>query len=348
MKRTIAVLVISLGLGVAGLAIVGGEALWTTATYRPTRLDLPMALVIVTTLVAQWLAPLFRVRYLVLVHGYRVTRLDAWLAHVAMVMGTALTPGGSGGAPALAAALARVGVPLGTGMGVAMQVGVLDLVMFAWLIPLGLVLRVAGTSLSVPWQQIATGIAGAGAASAVAIALVRYPRPIVAGLLALQRVRGLRRWAARLRDLARGYYRAARTFAAMGPGAWVYLQVVTLVAWLGSFVLLWSLMRSFGQGVALVDVVSVLSVVTLVSFVVPTPGAAGYMEAAVGLAAGAAPLVWWRLGNFYLVYLLAPLATASLWRRGSWRRQVANRRASRGAISGADAEVRPPRGSTRP
>lgn len=345
MKRTLAVLLLTIALGVAGLVVFGGPTLRTT-TYRPVRLDVLTVAVVVVSLLTQWIVPLFRLRFLAAVHGYRVPRLHAAMAHVAMVFGSAVTPGGSGGAPALAAALAHVGVPLGTSMGVAMQVAVLDLVLFAWLIPVALITRAAVGSLTVPWQVGAAGIAAVAVAVALAMALVRLPRPIVAAVLALTRVRALRRWAPRLRALARSYYRAARTFADLGLGAWSYLQTLTLAAWLASFVMLWGLMRAFGQDAGLLDVVTSMSIVTLVSFFVPTPGAAGFTEAAVSLTAATAPLVWWRLGNFYLAYVLAPLAAWGLWRRppvAAIRVGVASPRVTAEATAG-----RPRDGSTRP
>jgi uncharacterized membrane protein YbhN (UPF0104 family) len=65
--------------------------------------------------------------------------------------------------------------------------------------------------------------------------------------------------------------------------------------------------------VGLLATLALLSSITLVSHVVPTPGASGFVEAAVGLSVGAgggaaAALLIWRLASFYVIFLLGPPA----------------------------------------
>jgi uncharacterized membrane protein YbhN (UPF0104 family) len=128
----------------------------------------------------------------------------------------------------------------------------------------------------------------------------------------------LRRWERRLRGQARGFYRSARTFAALGPRRWTFLMVASVAAWMANFGLLWTLLELYGGGVGYLDVLALMSGLTVVSFLVPTPGAAGFMELAAGVStrapvgpAAVAAVVWWRLGTFYLTYLIGPLAS---WR----------------------------------
>ncbi len=123
------------------------------------------------------------------------------------------------------------------------------------------------------------------------------------------------RFASRLRRVARDYYRSMGAFVKMPGSYWVKLHLVTAASWMGSFVLLWLLLELYGVEVGLLATLATLSSLTLVSHFVPTPGAAGFMEAAVGFSIGANPgggaaaaLLVWRVASFYAIFLLGPLA----------------------------------------
>ena len=318
MKRTLLLLAFSLSLGALGLWIAGGDARLLGLAHRPTDVSAGLVAVAFGSLIAIWVVPLLRLQYLAATHGYLVRPHAALLAHVLMVFGAAVTPGGTGGAPALVAALARFGIPVGTSLGISIQIFVLDLVLFAWLIPLGLLRAIATDAVDLPLAFEAISTALVLGAVAAAFWLWRCPRVIARLILALARVRWFHRWSARLRRQARAYFRSATTFAKLGIASWLWLQAITFVGWIGNFVLLWSLARLFGHDVGLVDLITLMSVVTLVSFFVPTPGASGFIEAAVVLgtdgAASTGHLVWWRLGSFYVAYAFGPLAGAWLTR----------------------------------
>ena len=315
MKRLLLMVLLSFTLGFLGLYLVSREALLDPASYLPVDLGTSLLALVLLSFSLMWIIPYRRLQLLAQQHNYRLRAYPAWLAHVAMVFGTALTPGGSGGAPTLVAALTRLGVPWGTGIGMAVQIFILDLVVFAWLIPLGLFYAIFSDTLVLPLKLELLSLIAALVALFGALMLGRHPRPIVRLLLFLARRRLLQRWTVRLRQAARSYYRSARAFAAMRLREWLWLQLVTLLGWLANFTLFWALLTIYGSQVRLVDIVVLLSVITLISFAVPTPGAAGFMEFFVGLAAGghvaqpiAAPILIWRLGSFYLTFVLGPLA----------------------------------------
>ncbi len=335
MKRLLLMVLLSFTLGFLGLYLASREALLDPASYRPVDLSAsPIALGLLS-FGLMWLIPYRRLQLLARQHGYRLSPYTAWLAHVAMVFGAALTPGGSGGAPTLVAALTRLGVPLGTGIGLAVQTFILDLVVFAWLIPLGLLYAIFSDTLVLPGKLELLSLIAALVALSGALMLGRYPRPVVRLMLSLARRRLVQRWAVRLRQAARSYYRSARAFAIMQLREWLWLQLVTSLGWLANFTLFWALLTVYGSQVRLLDIVVLLSVITLISFLVPTPGAAGYMEFVVGLTAGghlaqpiAAPILIWRLGGFYLTFVLGPLAGWLLllhkpprWLQRWWRRR---------------------------
>jgi uncharacterized protein (TIRG00374 family) len=313
MRRRHGFTLLAIVLGLVGAYLGSGDALLDPATYRPERLSFVGVTAAFAFLAGLWLLPACRLRLLARFQGHGIGRRSALLAHVAMMLGAAVTPSGSGGAPTLVAALGRMGIPWGAGMGIALQIFILDLLALACLVPLAL-LHLLDTDGQTPQLAWLTGVVGV-AALLGAMALTMRPRPIVRTLLLLGRLRGLRRWRGGLRSLARGYYRSARTFASLGARHWSRLLIVSLLGWLASFGLLWNLLVIYGGDQRYPDVVARMSVVSVLSFVVPTPGASGFMElaATVGTRAPAAPAVTaavmgWRLGTFYLTYLLGPVA----------------------------------------
>jgi glycosyltransferase 2 family protein len=338
-KRRIAFVALSVALGVAGAYLVGRGAVLEAATYRPLRPSAGTLLGSLACLAALWWLPAWRLRLLARFQGQPIGGGSAWLAHVVMMLGAAVTPSGSGGAPTLIAALSRLGVPWGTGMGIAIQIFILDLLALACLVPVSLAYAFGARR---GWDlDMGLLVAGAGAVALVgALWLTMTPRPLVRLLLSLGRRRPFRRLERRLRGQARGFYRSARTFAALGPRRWTVLMVASVAAWMANFALLWTLLELYGGGVGYLDVMALMSGLTVVSFVVPTPGAAGFMELAAGFAtrapvgpAAVAAVVWWRLGTFYLTYLIGPLA--------SWRLMTVRAPATGSEGPGADGRAAP-------
>ena len=105
----------------------------------------------------------------------------------------------------------------------------------------------------------------------------------------------------------------------------VTLNTVTAVHWLAAFVLLWGFLELYGVELSLVTTLSLLNVLTLVSQFVPTPGGAGFVEAAVGLSVGpyaangsvAGALLLWRILAFNIIFLIGPLAGWLLYLRAN-------------------------------
>ncbi len=125
----------------------------------------------------------------------------------------------------------------------------------------------------------------------------------------------MRRFASWLRRVARDYYRSARAFLKLPASYWLTLNLVTAAGWFSGFLMFWLLLRLYGVEADLLATLAILSSITLVSHVVPTPGASGFVEPAVGLSIGASPgghaaaaLLIWRLATFYVVFILGPPA----------------------------------------
>lgn len=338
-KRLLAALLLSCGLGIAGLYLATRESVLSPAIYRPNQPSLALAALALISLLALWTAPVVKLRLLAAAQGLRLRSGEAFLAHVAQVFGTAMTPSGTGGGPAMMLAFERLGVAVGTGLGIAIQLFVLDLAALGVLIPVGLTYLLLFSPLALPTATAVLGGALAVLALVASLALARYPRLLYTALLWLSRLRPLQRFSERLTRVAREYFVSAVAFRDMPLTTWSALHGSNLVAWLASFMLFWALLQAFGAEARLLDVLSVLSIVTLIGFFVPTPGAAGVTELMVGLAVGAsasatsiaAPVVLWRAGTFYIVYLLGPVCAWVLLSRsrGSWlegRRRRAERR----------------------
>jgi uncharacterized protein (TIRG00374 family) len=315
-KRTWSVIALSLGLGLLGLYLVAGKAIFRAETYRLAHLTPALGLLALTLLIGHWLLPAYRLKVLSRAQGHSLPFLTALFLHILGVFSSAITPSGSGSAPAIAAGFQRAGVPWGQGVGIAVQIMVLDLVFFAWVLPVSLVYLLLSGFTALPLQLVVLALASGLAAVAGAVVLGRYPRLAVRAFLWLARRASLRRFRPRLYAGARDYYRSSRLFMRISWRRWFSLQALSALSWLSGFALLWLLIDP-GHGLPLVPTLAVLSVATLLSYVVPTPGGAGFIEVAVGYGIAAhvsqselaAPLLLWRLGTFYLVFLLGPLAT---------------------------------------
>jgi uncharacterized protein (TIRG00374 family) len=168
-------------------------------------------------------------------------------------------------------------------------------------------------TLELPPSTRVIALAAGCLAIAVAVVLSRRPQLVVSLIFAVSRWPLMARFTSALRKVARDYYRSARTFLKMPLSYWLALHLATAAGWFGGFVLLWLLLELYGVDARLLATLAILSSLTLISHFVPTPGAAGFMEAAVGLSIGAgggvaAALLVWRLASFYIIYLLGPPA----------------------------------------
>jgi uncharacterized protein (TIRG00374 family) len=310
-RRTIIVVLLSLVLGVAGLYLAVGGAVFRPETYRVQHFSVPLLILAVTAFLAKWLSPAVRIGLLCRTQKIQLSYRSTLLAHLGAMFVAAFTPNNTGVGPATVAALGRLGVPLGRGIGVAVQLFVLDLIFFAWTVPLGLAYLVYFDKIALPPDTKAAALATTALTITGAVALIRHPRLVARLLLASADWLLLSRFAPRLRQSARDYYRSAIAFRKATVSTWFALSVFTISQWFGSFLLFWSLLRLYGVQANPLAVLAILSSLTLVSHFVPTPGAAGFMEAAVGFSIGAgaaAALLIWRLASFYAIFVLGPLA----------------------------------------
>jgi uncharacterized membrane protein YbhN (UPF0104 family) len=315
LTRFLIALVLSLVLGFLGLYVVGGKALFEAETYRPQSSNVLVVAICVVALLAEWLLPAERIRLLCLSQYVALPYRSALLVNILSVLGGSVIPGGVGQGPAVVAVLGRLGLPVGKGIGVMMQIYVLDMLFFAWSVPLSLWYLIYSETIALPRDLKVLILVALSFVLAGAVLLGRYPRLIVDLLLTVAKWPFLRRFEVKLRKIAHDYYRSSRSYLSMPFSSWVKLHLATAANWLGGFVLLWGLLNLYGIANSVLSTVALLNIITLASQFVPTPRGAGFVEATVGLsisanhgASIAAALLIWRLLTVYISFLLGPLA----------------------------------------
>jgi uncharacterized protein (TIRG00374 family) len=196
-----------------------------------------------------------------------------------------------------------------------MQTYVLDMIFFAWSVPLSLWYLVYSDTITLPADLKNFTLVAVSFVLVVAIILGRYPRLIVGLLLIVAKWPLLRRFEVRLRKVAHDYYRSSRSYLNMPTYSWLKLHLLTAANWVSGFVLLWGLLELYGLDISFLGTLALLGVITLASQFIPTPRGAGFVEAAVGLSVGisqgggvAAALLVWRLLTVYASFILGPLA----------------------------------------
>jgi uncharacterized protein (TIRG00374 family) len=316
LARALAIFGISLALGFAGLYLVAGGQIFRIETYRvrdPSALILALCAI---AFIAEWFV-MDPARIWLLCRNQKIELpfRSAVLVHLTSMFVASVTPGNAAVGPTTAVALGRLGVPFGKSIGIAIQVIILDMIYFAWTVPLSLGYLIYSDAFRLPAGPEFAAFAIAALAIVGAILLTRYPRPVARLILALARWHLLARFATRLRKIARDYYRSARAFKSMAVSTWLALNLVVAAGWLGGFLLFWLLLKLYGVDADLLATLAILNTITLVAHVFPTPGGSGFIEAALGLSVGAragggvaAALVVWRLASYHVIFLLGPLA----------------------------------------
>jgi uncharacterized protein (TIRG00374 family) len=241
--------------------------------------------------------------------GARIPFVSALRVHALALFGTMITPGGSGGAPALAFALTRRGMPAAKSWSVAIGTFAIDTLFFAWTLPLALPALIASGALPASTAWLPLGAVAVALSAALATLLMF--RIAWLQMLASRLFRGpLLRFRRRaLRGVER-FVKANDAFPTGRLGWHVRMQALTLVSWLGFFAVLPMVAAGFGVSASPLALVGFQLIVTAVSAVVPTPGASGFFEAAIGtfllrldrLAPASAIALTWRLLTFYLFF----------------------------------------------
>lgn len=313
---------LSVVFGVVGLVVVAGRAVFQPETYLLTHYRPGLALLALLAFLATWLAPVFRIQILCR-ERIKVPFGRALLVQLATSFGAAVTPGKSGAGVAGTAALSTLGLSVGQGFNLAVQQALLDLAFYSFALPLSLAYIVLSGKFQLPLSLELAGLALSVGLVAAIVFKRNLPRLLLRGALLATRLPlpgRVTRW---LRRATLDYYRSAHTLE-LSRAEWLGAHVATAVGWLGNYFLLWTLLQLDGAEAALPAVLAIVTVVSITANVVPTPGGSGFTEVAVGLATQAqsssrvaAALLLWRLGTFYIIYLVGPLVSWLLYRTRS-------------------------------
>jgi uncharacterized protein (TIRG00374 family) len=317
--RAVVVFVLGLALGFGGLYLVAGDQIFRIQTYRVRDPSLLVVALCVVAFIAEWFV-MDPARIWLLCRNQKIPLRfrSAVLVHLTSMFAASVTPGNVGVGPVIAVALKRLGVPFGKGVGVAIQVFIFDMIFFAWAVPLSLGYLIYSNTLRLPPVSEFAAFAIAGLAIVGAVFLTRDPRSVVRLILITARWPFLNKFAPRLRKVARDYYRSAIAFRNMSLFSWLMINVVVAAGWFSGFVLFWLLLKLYGVEVDLLATLAILTSITLVSHLFPTPGGSGFMEAALGLSIGAgggaaAALLIWRLASYHAIFFLGPPAAWLLY-----------------------------------
>jgi uncharacterized protein (TIRG00374 family) len=254
-----------------------------------------------------------RIRSLTRSLGYRLRFWSAVRSHILGLFSAAITPSGSGNAPAIALMLVRDGVSRTHAWSVALYTGIVDLLFFAWGVPASLlVLKLTGHLPRVRWLIIA------GIVVSVLFLLLWYL--IAFHLSALPRLiirlfswRPLRPFRSRATTFSRKLSGTVLRLSRRTRLETLYLQALSVGTHLSIFAMVPVIATNLELSLSPLPTVATLFLVYIVSHVVPTPGGSGFLELTLPLLlapeqpARAAPLVLvWRVLSFYSVFILGP------------------------------------------
>ena len=242
--------------------------------------------------------------------------VSVWRGTRAFILGlfcAAVTPSGGGNAPAIALALRRDGVRSSLAWAITLYTSVLDLLFFAWAIPLAALILYLGGYLPSLWLWLSLLLAPL-------CLLLWYGLSFKLGrlkrvLLYLFAFPFLKRWQ---RAAGRFLERFDETAQFIAQQPWrnqFYLQVTTTALHLGLYAIFYAVARDLELNVTLGETLALLLLVSITSYVVPTPGSSGYLEVALTYAFArnadtslVIPAVLaWRGFSFYLSVVVGAL-----------------------------------------
>lgn len=310
--RLLRPLLLSLAFGVLGLgaALIFGKPkdLLVIRQLSPQTLLFCILLMLIS-----FLSGGLRVLFLVHQLGYRLRFWSAVRSHILGLFSAAITPSGSGNAPAIALMLSRDGVSTPHAWSVALYTGVVDLLFFAWGVPASLVVLAATGHMPEGRWLIVVGIVVSALFLSlwylIAFHLETAPRLIIR----LFSWGPLRRFRSRATTFSRSL---SQTIVRLSATTWrgeLYLQVLAMGTHLSIFAMFPVIAANLGLRLEFIPTVATLFLVYIVSHVVPTPGGSGFLELTLPLllvperpALALPAVVVWRLVSFYSIFILGP------------------------------------------
>lgn len=318
--RTVLTSVALSAVGLVLVAVLVGEPADLARLWRMDRAALASALALLALSYACGGA---RIVLLARAAGARVSFLRGIRAHLLGLFAAAVTPSGSGNHPALAVALRREGMPAATAWSITVYTTILDLLFFAWSVPVSLAALALGEELLAPslaWLAIPAGAGFAGLWFVLAFRL-RWLGRLVLRAFSLPL---LRRWRRRATRFVSEMEVATGTVTGGGYLTHGVLQLLTALLHLSIHAIFFAY-ATLGLGAPL-DLLPTLMVLLLVSvgaYLIPTPGGSGYVEFAASFmftrqadSGVITPAVLaWRLTGHYLALVIGPILGGTMLAR---------------------------------
>jgi len=272
---------------------------------------------VVGAVVAMGLAFVFaglRLKVLCARLGFDLRLLHAVRAHILGMFSATVTPGGSGNMPAIALTLQHHGVRGGRAWAVGVAVFGADALFHSWTTPIALAILYTEHIFPRTRAWLSLGVFAIVIAAVVAYVVqyrLHWLEPISRALL-----RGpLMRWRRSGLRFVDAMLEANRLFASAPPRFHLLVQLLSLLAGLSFYSILWLLARGLGVGVSLQGVAAALTLINVLATFVPTPGGSGFFELGIsylliqrggGSSVPAVVLVW-RVLTYYSTFLLGPM-----------------------------------------
>ncbi len=246
--------------------------------------------------------------------NYRLRFFYAIRAHILGIFSAAVTPGGSGSAPAIAMILNYHELELSKAWAVAIFLFSTDLLFYAWSLPLSLlILRSAKLLPATPaWTIVAILITTITAFLAYLITfklklLVPLSKYLLRGPLARFKKRTLR-------SIVK-FVRANRRFEKTSIVWYISIQILTALSWFFFFLVLYIIAAGFAIKTSLLATQAWQLVIGAFSIAIPTPGGSGFFEAGMSPlllkhgndTAVPATILLYRLLTYYYVFVIGPL-----------------------------------------
>jgi uncharacterized protein (TIRG00374 family) len=258
-----------------------------------------------------YLAGACRILILVRQSGYRLGFWRAGRAYILGLFSAAVTPGGGGHGVAIAFTLQRDGLSGSSAWSTAVYLGVLDLLFYAWTLPLSLVILGIHPQLGERWLlyiAVPVGLLILCIWFIIAHKL-HWLRPV---LIFLLQPPGLRRWRRPALRFAQKFAAGTRAMTHLPVQGHAGLQLITIVQHFASHLMFYVLVTVLAAPVALLPTLALVQITVSVANIIPTPGGSGYMELALSLlfaqqasvAQIASAVLAWRAFSFYLSLIL--------------------------------------------
>lgn len=315
MVRLGSALAVSLLLGLVSLYLVAPDVFDRELLRIVGRLDLLALAGIFVPVALWWLLSAWRLVFLTAGTQHPTSFWQGLQTHVLGTFSAVATPSGGGNSIGIVFLLNRFGLPANQAVAVAVMTVVGDLAFFSWAAPAAyFALRFA--RVQVPLEQLGLLVAVLSLFAIVVSYLLVFRLPLAIKLLQrLAAHRWLRRFHARIDRFLEDLSLASRHYSRR-PWHWHFrFHLLSGAARLPYFAVLNLVLVGLLVNAEHLVVYAVQIILHAFAFLVPTPGASGYQEAAITYALRShvsgsgltAAVIIWRCYQHYVYYLLGPL-----------------------------------------